>query len=113
MVVKGENNQDSMIIFHIQEAGSEKFKYDKFSFYEEVLSKIGLTKVEYQDLIEVYINGYKETGPSQSAPSPGSLYRNQDLVKITNRCFHGYFKGRHNETQGQDLVYLRISLKEV
>ncbi|WP_264731826.1 hypothetical protein [Wolbachia endosymbiont (group A) of Sphaerophoria taeniata] len=99
VVVKGQDNRNRVLIFHIQEGGTDRFQYNKYSFYKEVLSKIGLTEVKCQDLIEVYINGYKETGPSQSALSPGLFYEGQNLVKIENKDPTEYFEGFHNEIQ--------------
>lgn len=94
VVVEKEDYENKIFVFHVQEASSEKSKYRNYSFYEEVLGEIGLTqeKVGPLNLIEVYINGYKETGPSQSAPSPGSFYQNRGLVEIENRGPRGYFK---------------------
>lgn len=92
VVVKGIKNQNRVVIFHMQEAGSKKFEYNKYSFYEEVLDEIGLKVVNNPDLIEVYVNGYKKTGPSQSALSPGSFYLDKDLVEIKNKKRFDYFR---------------------
>ncbi|WP_341808311.1 hypothetical protein [Wolbachia endosymbiont (group E) of Neria commutata] len=40
--VKEQNNKNRIFVFHIQEDGSKEPKYNKHSFTEEVLNKIGL-----------------------------------------------------------------------
>ncbi len=96
VVVEGKDNRNRVLIFHIQEAGTDKFQYNKYSFCKEVLSDIGLTKVNDQDLIEVYIDGYKKVGPVQSAPSPGSFFKDQGLVNI-RKGYIQQFKGHYGE----------------
>lgn len=96
VVVEGKDNRNRVLIFHIQEAGTDRFQYNKYSFCKEVLSDIGLTKVNDQDLIEVYIDGYKKVGPVQSAPSPGSFFKDQGLVNI-RKGYIQQFKGHYGE----------------
>ncbi|MGL9762026.1 MAG: hypothetical protein ACR5LB_07650 [Wolbachia sp.] len=93
IVVKEQYNKNKIFIFHVQEAGSKKFKYSKYSFTGEILNKIGLKQGEIKQVTQVYVMGYGETGPSQSALSPGTFYQNKDLVKIENKDSSGYFEG--------------------
>lgn len=97
VVVKGQNNRNRVLIFHIQEAGTDKFQYNKYSFCKRVLSDIGLTEVNHEDLIEVYIDGYKkEVGSVRSAPSPGSFFKDQGLVNI-REAYTKQFEGDYGE----------------
>ncbi|WP_265032677.1 PD-(D/E)XK nuclease domain-containing protein [Wolbachia endosymbiont (group A) of Sicus ferrugineus] len=93
IVIKEQINKSKIFIFHVQEAGSEKFKYNKYSFTEEILNKIGLKQGEIRQVTQVYVMGYGETGPSQSAPSPGTFYQNKNLVKVENKDSREYFEG--------------------
>ncbi|WP_341814265.1 hypothetical protein [Wolbachia endosymbiont (group A) of Machimus atricapillus] len=101
IVIKEQINKSKMFIFHVQEAGSEKFKYNKYSFTEEILNKIGLKQGEIRQVTQVYVMGYGETGPSQSAPSPGTFYQNKDLVKVENKDSREYFEGTFS-SQGRE-----------
>ncbi len=98
VVVKEQGDRNRVLIFHVQEAGTCRFQYNEYSFCKGVLSDIGLTEVNYQDLIEVYIDGYKEVGSVQSAPSPGSFFKDQGLVNI-RKGYIQQFKGHYGKTR--------------
>lgn len=95
--VKEQNNKNRIFVFHIQEDGSKEPKYNKHSFTEEVLNKIGLKQGEIKQVTQVYVMGYKETGPSQSALSPGTLYGSENLVKVENKEKGEYFAGASSQ----------------
>lgn len=92
-VVKESSSKNKVFVFHIQEGGSAESRYNNYSFTEEILGKIGLKHENIKQLTQVCIMGYKGSGPTQSASSPGSFYQNQGLVKIEDKNPKEYFEG--------------------
>jgi hypothetical protein len=105
IVIKEQINKSKIFIFHVQEDGRKEPKYDKYSFTEEVLNKIDVKRKNIKQVTQVYVIGYKETGPSQSAPSPGTFYQSESLVKIEDKNSDKYFKGAFPLKRERDKIY--------